>query len=509
MKILIVDDNSESRYMLEYMLRAGGCQTESASNGIAALEKLMQGTFDAVISDILMPKMDGYRLIQECRNDPALTRIPFIFYTANYTEQKDIDFGLSLGAVRYIIKPKEPDEFLPILHEVLKDISGKAPGEPPVPAMKESVFQQEYSKRLIEKMDKKIRELTESEERLRTFAGNLPGIVYRLYIGEDANSMEFFNDQVQVMTGYTPDELTMGRICSIEPYILPEDRTRVVAVVNESILNKSPFEVEYRFRHKSGNICTFLERGRPELNAKGRVTSIDGVIFDITDQKETEEALRQANKKLNLLSSITCHDILNGLSVLLGYIDLASDDVHSPGMKEYISHMEKAAKCIRHQIEFTKEYQEIGANAAGWQNIRETVMRAASLFKVEDVSLSVNCKNVEIFADPLLQKVFYNLFDNAFRYAPPFTSITISCTETGDSLHVVFEDNGAGIADEGKKHLFEHGFGKNTGLGLFLSREILAITGITITEDGEPGKGARFRMTVPKGSYRFSGAGKE
>jgi PAS domain S-box-containing protein len=505
MKILIVDDNAESRYMLEYALRADGYETESTSNGITALEKLKNDSYDAIISDILMPKMDGYRLIQECKNDPALNRIPFIFYTATYTEQKDIDFGLSLGAVRYIMKPTEPGKFLSILNEILENIPRECHSGPILPAMKNTEFQEEYLHRLIEKMDKKIRELTESEERFRTFAGNLPGIIYRLHIGGNENTMEFFNDQVQALTGYSPDELTMGKICSIEPFIVPEDRSRVVAAVDESILKKSSFEIRYRFRHKSGKICTFLERGRPAMDAGGTVTSIDGVIFDITNQKNTEEALRQANKKLNLLSSITRHDILNGLSVLLGYIDLAGDEAQSPGMQGYINNIEKAAKTIRHQIEFSKEYQEIGVNDATWQNVRETVIKTASIFKMEGVTLSVNCEDIEIFADPLLEKVFYNLFDNAFRYAPPFSSITVSCSETDGGLDVVFEDDGAGIGEDDRKHLFERGFGKNSGLGLFLSREILEITGITISENGEAGKGARFEMTVPKGGYRFSG----
>ncbi len=509
MKILIVDDDFESRYMLEYMLRADGYNTESASNGITALVKLRQDSYDAIISDILMPKMDGYRLLQECKNDPALDRIPFIFYTATYTDQKDIDFGLSLGAVRYIIKPTEQGEFLSILNEILENIPREKPSGPTLHAMKDTEFQKEYLHRLVEKMDEKIRELTESEERFRTFAGNLPGIVYRLHIGDDENTMEFFNDQVQALTGYSPDELTAGKICSIEPFILPEDRTRVVAAVDESILKKSPFEIGYRFRHKSGKICTFLERGRPAIDAGGTVTSIDGIIFDITDQKNTEEALRQANKKLNLLSSITRHDILNGLTVLLGYIDLAGDEAESPGMQKYISNIEKVANTIRHQIEFSKEYQEIGVNDATWQNVREMVMKTASVFKMDGVTLSVNCKDIEILADPLLQKVFYNLFDNAFRYAPPFSSINVSCSETDGGMEVVFEDDGAGIGEDDRKHLFERGFGKNTGLGLFLSREILTITGITITENGEPGKGARFEIRVPKGNYRFSGAGKK
>lgn len=237
-------------------------------------------------------------------------------------------------------------------------------------------------------------------------------------------------------------------------------------------------------------------------NAPKQFTTI---FSDITERKNAEIALHLVNSKLNLLSSITRHDILNGITVLLGYIELASEEPLNPKMREYLKMLNETTDTIQHQIEFTKEYQEIGVNAADWQNVTNVVVKAGSAFKQEKVTLKTACNDVEIFADPLLLKVFYNLYDNAFRYAAPFTTITLSCYETEEGLSVVFSDDGAGIPADERKNLFKRGFGKHTGLGLFLSREILSITGITITENGEPGKGARFEMTVPKGAYRFTG----
>ncbi|MDO9326388.1 MAG: HAMP domain-containing sensor histidine kinase, partial [Methanoregula sp.] len=111
----------------------------------------------------------------------------------------------------------------------------------------------------------------------------------------------------------------------------------------------------------------------------------------------------------------------------------------------------------------------------------------------------------EIFADPLVVKVCYNLMDNAVRYGGKITSISFSLMECDDDHLVVCEDDGDGVIAGDKEKIFERGFGKNTGMGLFLSREILAITGITIRETGEPGRGARFEMRVPKGAWRISG----
>jgi signal transduction histidine kinase len=123
---------------------------------------------------------------------------------------------------------------------------------------------------------------------------------------------------------------------------------------------------------------------------------------------------------------------------------------------------------------------------------------------MKDIQVMVDRRDLEIYADPLFGKVFYNLIDNALKYGGgKMTAIRIISRETNTGLILVFEDDGAGIAGEDKKHLFERGYGKNTGLGLFLSREILSITGITIRETGDPGNGGRFEMAVPKGGYRF------
>ena len=176
---------------------------------------------------------------------------------------------------------------------------------------------------------------------------------------------------------------------------------------------------------------------------------------DITDRKRAEEALQQANKRLNLLSSITRHDILNSVAVLVGYLELAREESAGLKLQDYLNKLDVSVKTIQCQIEFTRECQEIGVNAATWQNVEETVLQAASEFKKNDVTLNIDCGKTEIFADPLLRKVFYNFFDNTFRYAPPLTTVSVSCMEKGDVVSIVFADDGVGVPEEGKKHLFE------------------------------------------------------
>ena len=221
--------------------------------------------------------------------------------------------------------------------------------------------------------------------------------------------------------------------------------------------------------------------------------------------QKSEDALSRANKKLTILSSITRHDIKNQLTALAAYLELLKDELGpNPAASEYLKKEMSIAEIIGLQIDFTKAYEDMGTTAPVWQNVNESVRRAAASLPMRAVRVEVDRSDLAIYADPLFEKVFYNLIDNTLRYGgDTMTKISISCHESEKGLVLICEDDGVGISKEDKEHLFMQGYGKHTGLGLFLSREILSITGITIMENGAPGTGARFEMNVPKGEYRF------
>ncbi len=220
---------------------------------------------------------------------------------------------------------------------------------------------------------------------------------------------------------------------------------------------------------------------------------------EIRERKKIDAALHQTNHKLNLLASITRHDIKNQLLALRSYLALSKK---TPGNAEktmgFILKAEKAEQAIENQITFTKEYQDLGVNEPVWQNAGGLVKKALLALPLREIIVSTDLPGLEVYADPLFEKVFYNLIDNALRYGgPKMTSICFFMRETGGGITIICEDDGEGLSAEDKGRLFERGFGHNTGLGLFLSREILSITGITITETSEPGQGARFEMIIP------------
>jgi len=164
MKALSVDDNAENRYLMEAMLGSAGYEVESAVNGLEALEKLESKRFDVIISDILMPQMDGFQFCREVKSRPELRDIPFVFYTATYTEAKDEEFGLKLGAARFIIKPQEPVEFITIIQQVVSETYTPTPGQLPPP--EEQVYLRTYNQRLIEKLQRKVEQLEASSSQL-------------------------------------------------------------------------------------------------------------------------------------------------------------------------------------------------------------------------------------------------------------------------------------------------------------------------------------------------------
>lgn len=222
------------------------------------------------------------------------------------------------------------------------------------------------------------------------------------------------------------------------------------------------------------------------------------------DLRRSEDALKTVNAKLNLLSNITRHDILNQVMALKYYIELVREEKDRDAISDLIGKQEIIANAIEHQINFTRDYQDMGAQAQAWQNVAASIERAKAALPVAGIRITVDREDLEIFADPIFERVFYNLIDNALRYGGPgMSTIGVSSTETEHGLILSVEDDGTGVPVQDKERIFIRGFGKNTGLGLFLCREILSITGVTIRENGEPGKGARFEMLVPKGHFRF------
>ncbi|MGB7787933.1 sensor histidine kinase [Methanoregula sp.] len=221
----------------------------------------------------------------------------------------------------------------------------------------------------------------------------------------------------------------------------------------------------------------------------------------------SEEATGTANKKLSLLASITRHDIRNQLMALLAFLELSKMKVTDGEALSLLARADGAAQNIQRQIEFTKNYEEIGVRAPQWQNVGTILEGLRPRLPAGQVGLTIRLDGLEVYADPLLVNVFENLIDNSLRHGERVRHITVSTLQYGlGEIAIEYADDGVGVHDDDKERIFEKGFGKNTGLGLFLIREILAITGLTMKESGVYEKGALFEIFIPREKYRFSGS---
>ena len=273
----------------------------------------------------------------------------------------------------------------------------------------------------------------------------------------------------------------------------------------ESLTPENPVDtIEHRIIMYDGSIRWQRWSDRAIFSENGTIIEYQSVGRDVTEIKKAEEAINLANQKLQLLSEITRHDILNQLTALRTCLLMADDVEKDAEKRDLIQKEQQIAATIEAQIQFTKDYQTVGIKAPAWHNVRESLMRSVRSIPILNVKVEIERADFEILADPLFDKVFSNLIDNSLRHGgAKMDLIRFSCRVNEERLVCSYEDNGVGILPDDKPLVFNRGFGKHTGLGMFLTKEILAITGITITENGEFGNGARFEITVPKGAYRL------
>jgi PAS domain-containing protein len=234
-------------------------------------------------------------------------------------------------------------------------------------------------------------------------------------------------------------------------------------------------------------------------------SQVIGIFRDITERKAGETALRQANAKLQLLSDITCHDILNSLTALSAYQELALEASADPLMLGYLEKQNAITRKVQTLVEFTRFYQKIGVMTPVWQDMHGILTRIVQQLDTGGIPVIYDLQGIEVYADPLLGRAFSNLIENAVRHGGRTTRIQLGYDESPSGLTVTCEDDGTGIPAGDKERIFTKTYGRHSGLGLFLVREILRITGLSIRETGEPGRGARFEITVPPGNYRLTG----
>jgi PAS domain S-box-containing protein len=298
-KVLIVDDDSTNLYLLKSLLEEEGFDVIAAENGKEALDRAHAHPPDLIVTDILMPVMDGYNLCRQWKSDDQLKHIPFVFYTATYTGSKNEDFALSLGADRFILKPQEPEALMNILKEVLeenyviKQVATK-------PLEEEMEFFRQYNEILFKKLEKKMldlemanQELRILEERYRLSFEHVMDVIYT--IDTDLNFLSI-SPSVERILGYKPQDFIGRSVSDLGDILAPESLEQAVADISLILKGGTIASTIYRFIAKDGTIKHGEVSGSPMMR-DGKIIGIISVARDITDRKQVEEKLRESEKK--------------------------------------------------------------------------------------------------------------------------------------------------------------------------------------------------------------------
>jgi PAS domain S-box-containing protein len=336
--------------------------------------------------------------------------------------------------------------------------------------------------------------LRQSEEKFRLLVNlSLDGIIII-----DKNGILLFANQAagKIFEVDVEELLASGQVSVLE-YAAPESCEKLVSLISRMSGEKEPYTINYEAVTATGRMIWIEGIGKEVFYHEKPAILFS--LRDVTRRNEMEQTMLQTNKQLNLLSSITRHDILNMIMVIKGYLEVIQIEYSDPGLLQFLQKMRSAADMIKAQIEFTRFYQEISSHAAQWLDLVSCI----PVDRVpEGITLEIDLSGITVYADQMLGKIFFNLLDNSIRHGLFVSSITVGHYLDGQNLVVIWEDNVAGIPGDQKERIFELGMGKNTGFGLFLIREILSLTGITIRETGKEGFGARFELIFPRNSYK-------
>jgi PAS domain S-box-containing protein len=472
-RVLYVDDEPELLKIAKLFLeRDGMLVVDTLQSATEAMEQLNTEQYDAIVADYEMPVMDGIEFLRALKS--VGNTIPVIIFTGRGREEVVIE-ALNSGADFYLQKGGNPmAQFTELAKKIHYAVSRRRAEEA----------------------------LRKSEAEYRLLADNGSDTIWRMRLN---GVFTYYSPAVMKLRGYTPDE---AKKINMENSFHPES----LAIIRKKFREEeekpmserwSDQVLELQMLRKDGSAVWTEVSIRPIRDDLGTVIGLQGSTRDITERKRVITALQESNKKLSILFGISRQDINRQLSVLTENLRIFQRKMPDTAHDEYLQKISGAVRSISSLVRFAAQYEQIGVNEALWLECHMIVENAIKQAPLRNVTVINEIPSgTEIFADPLIIRVFINLMENAVRYGDTITTIRFTARESGEYYLVVCEDDGVGIPAGEKTKIFEHGFRKDTGLGLFLAREILSITGITIAETGEPGKGARFEIAVPRGMKR-------
>ncbi|HET9133292.1 MAG TPA: response regulator, partial [Gemmatimonadales bacterium] len=517
-RVLIVDDHQVNLAYLDALLGAHGWTVVQARHGAEALVLARRGPLpDVIVSDLLMPIMDGYTLLRHWKADPVLQRVPFIVYTATYTEPEDERLALDLGADAFVLKPSEPEVFLARLDAVMTRAT--APEIAPRDGMtgtEAPELMRAYSETLIRKLEEKTLQLEasnqtlrESEERFRLIAETITEVFW--ISSPDKRAMQYVSPGYETIWGRSVDSLYAAPLSWMDA-IHPDDRQAVAEAVPTQ--GDGSYVMSYRILRPDGTTRWIRDRAFPVHDANGTVTRIVGVAEDVTERREMEErALRaQRMESIGTLAGGIAHDLNNVLTPILMSLELLKREPSEAVRLEMLSLIESGARqgadMIRQVLTFARgiEGRRIPVDVATLVRDIERIVEDTFLKAVQLV-IDLPEAPIGVIGDPTqLGQVLLNLCLNARDAMPEGGTLTIR-VEAGEAdghaaVRLIVRDTGVGMSPEVLDRVFEPFFttkpaGHGTGLGLPTALAIVRSHGGTLTVESTVGTGSAFTITLP------------
>jgi PAS domain S-box-containing protein len=552
-RILVVEDSRTQAEHLHALLTDAGYDVALAENGSLALERVRASPPDLVVSDVVMPEMDGYTFCRALKSQPSTRAIPVVLLTGQRTPA-DIIRGLEYGADNFITKPFDDDYLLERIRRIFEHLDHRAKGrlemevavrvagrEIVLNADKQQIVEllfatseelsqthtelthtkreiEEYARTLEERVRERTRELAQTEAKYRLLFESNPQPMWVF----DTESLRFLvvNDAAVAHYGYSHAEFREMTIADIR---LPEDVAGLLENLEKSTTRES--SGPWRHRRKDGSLMS-VEIASHALTFEGRPARLV-LAKDVTQQRRLEEQLRQAQKleAVGRLAGGVAHDFNNLLGIITGYTDLAIADVGSqhPGYRrlaEIRKAAERAAALTRQLLAFSRR-QVLQPRVLDLNQVLGEVEKMLRRLIGEDIQL------VTVFSEDLarvkadagqMEQVIMNLAVNA-RDAMPHGGRLILETanatideaharshadaRAGEYVMLAVTDTGSGIDPAVLPHIFEPFFttkepDKGTGLGLATVYGIVRQSDGHISVYSEPGSGTTFKVYLPR-----------
>ncbi|HMV99167.1 MAG TPA: response regulator [Acidobacteriota bacterium] len=538
--VLIVDDNAGNLYLLRMLLQGHGYSVDEARHGAEALVKARQQPPDLIISDLLMPVMDGYTLLRQWKADERLKRIPFVVYTATYTEPRDERLALDLGATAFIVKPTEPEPFMATIEEVLATASQEDPPSVAERVDEGPVLLEEYNEVLVRKLEKKafqleasnrelleeIAERKQAEEALRLRDRAIQEVSQGILITDPTqpdNPIIYASAGVERITGYRSDEVIGWNPRLFQGTDTDPDTLRTI---REAITAGRGCSVEILNYRKDGTPFWNALSLNPVHDEHGRLVNFVGVQNDITERKRLEDQLRQSQKMeaIGQLAGGIAHDFNNLLTIITGYSALLlklpdTDHTVRKSLNAINEAGKRAATLTRQLLGFGRKTilqpKILDLNSV----VTETGELLCRLIGEDILFTTVLAPDLSpVKVDPSqLDQILMNLAVNARDAMPTGGRLTIETTnvvlgddyatthmhcKAGPYVMLAMTDTGCGMTPDVLARIFEPFFttkevGKGTGLGLAMVFGIVQQSGGTINVYSEPGHGTTFKIYFP------------